>query len=599
MAFKPALIPADVPVVSSPLPGPRAALHAWLAQGWRAAQGDVPLPWGAWNACPVPDADLTHAGALQAARALGQPPRKVAEAWAASLGSHPHVAQVTVVGPGHLNLALTPAGRQALLGDSAPFEPAPPKAPLLLEFVSANPTGPLHVGHARQAVLGDTLARLLRHVGHPVGTEFYTNDAGAQIHWLTVSVALRMREHGGAVLVFERDTPEGEPLPPLPPQGLYFPRDGYHGSDIIAIAQQAVAQGLSPDDTPAVKAFAVQAQSEHQRATLTQLGVAFDGLTSERALHETGEVAAVVEALKPHAYWATHAHQDPEPETPSAPAWFLDTVTFGDQKDRVMVKSNGEVPYFVPDVAYHLDKWNRGWAQALNIQGADHHGTLARVQAGVQWLGLPTGYPQVMFHTMVTVLKDGQPLVASKRAGTALSADDLMAALGVDAFRMAMLDKAPESPLTLDVDAWVSEGLNNPVYAVQYANARLHALLTQAHAAPPGDQVVSWCPAEHTLSKAVMLWEDQVTRAALAHEPVKAAHALRALANTVHAAYQQGPKLRTLTAEAREERVLLYGAAQAALHEGHRLLGIAVKTRMEKVPEEPARPQVKASRRPS
>lgn len=581
MSFRFDLTPADVVVPVLPAPGARASLHAWLVEGWQAAGLPGDLPSGGWQACPVPQADLTHAGALLAAKALRQHPRAWAQAWADALPPHPHVQSITVVGPGHLNLELSDTGWKALLADPGPFEAVSPQEPLLIEFVSANPTGPLHLGHARQAVLGDTLARLMRHAGHTVGTEFYTNDAGVQVDWLVQSVALRMHALQGVPLVFARDTPEGEPLPELPAGGCYFPRKGYHGDDIVALAHAARAAGLEGHPCAALKAFAIDFMSQNQRATLAQLRVDFDGLASEQALHASGQVQATVDALLPHAYHATHARQEADPENAAAqPAWFLDTVSFGDQKDRVMIKADGSVPYFVPDVAYHQNKWARGWTQALNIQGSDHHGTLARVQAGVQWLGLPANYPQALFHTMVSVIKEGVPVVASKREGTAIPAQVLMDQIGVDAFRMAMLDKNPETPLTVDVDTWTSEGLANPVYAVQYASTRLGSLLARCQAEDLGAASAPvWCPAERSLAKAILVWADRIRQAAEAHDPIRLAHAVRDLAGVVHAA-QQAPRLLDLDAPSRSLRIPLFAAAKQAMDLGHHLLGLNVRERM-------------------
>lgn len=566
------------------------ALHAWLQTAWSTVVA-TPLPARGWALCPRPElADLTHAGALLASRSLPRPAREVAQAWADALPPHPWVAAATVEGPGHLNLRLSKAGWQALLDHGvAAFEGVVPPPPTLVEFVSANPTGPLHLGHARQAVLGDVIARLLRRLGGRVATEFFYNDAGVQMDLLVVSVRLRADELQGTVLLFERD---GAQASDLQPGQALFPAAGYHGADIIAHAQAFLDQGGSLADEEALKAHAVAAIQADQKATLALLGVAFDGWVSERDLHKAGYVQAVVDGLMPHAYQALAPRQAdgrvPAGEAATEPAWFLPTTAWGDDKDRVMVKADGSVTYFVPDVAYHLDKWQRGWTRALNIQGSDHHGTLQRVRAGLQLLAPDIGpdYPQVLFHTMIKVVQGGVPVQASKRAGDMLTARQVMGWVGVDAFRLAMLDKRPESQMVLDIDRWTHEGAANPVYAVQYAHARLCSTLDRLADTPPGDTAApDWVPAERRLLAALLLWPDRIDQAAVDRDPVRAATWVRDLAGVIHEAYQQGPKLLGLDAASRAPRGTLFELAAAVLREGGALLGIACPTRMTPRPE--------------
>lgn len=610
------LTPKDVAVFPIPQAPKRQALHAWLRAGWIAAGFSTPFPEDGWDVCPVPEADLTHKAALTAARALRQPPRQVATQWISQLGPHPDVVSVNVVGPGHVNLTLTDTALLDYLAETAPFAPIPDHAPTLVEFVSANPTGPLHLGHARQAVLGSTLTHLLRAQGWCVGTEFYSNDAGNQINTLVQSLAVRMRQQQGALVLFERsltihpDQPASgtgdyylwdEQSGPAPaqspevwtradvmaafPDALWFPGGGYHGQDIVALAKQAVAQGLDDSNPAALQAFAVATIKQWQAATLDSLGVVFDGFASEQALHTSGKVRDVVEALREHAYQARVAAQEkvlPDPDV--APAWFLRTTTFGDDKDRVMEKADGSVPYFIPDVAYHLDKLARGWAHAVNIQGADHHGTLARLRAGVQYLGGPPDYPQALFHTMVSVLRNGQPLVASKRAGTALPADELVRLIGADAFRMSLLSSGPTSELTIDVDAWQQQGLGNPVYAIQYACARLNALGERAQGSAPGvEHNTQFSLAQRELAKQLLVFHDKLLRAAQAMDPVRPAQMMRELASQVHSAYEHAPRLVDLDAPSRDFHGALFASALATLRQGAGILGISAPLRMEPV----------------
>lgn len=610
------LTPKDVSVSPTPQAPKRQALHAWLRDAWHAAGFSIPFPDEGWDACPVPGADLTHKAALVAARALRMPPRQVATQWLSHLEPHPDVVSVDVVGPGHLNLTLTDAAILDYLAESAPFAPIPDHAPTLVEFVSANPTGPLHLGHARQAVLGSTLTHLLRAHGWCVGTEFYSNDAGNQINRLVQSLAVRMRQQQGTLVLFERSLTQdpGQPATgtgdyylwdeqsgPAPaqspdvwtraelvasfPDALWFPAGGYHGADIVALAKQAVEQGLDPGNTSALQAFAVSTIKQWQAATLDSLGVVFDGFASEQDLHTSGKVHAVVEALRKHAYQAQVAAQDKTPPGPEvAPAWFLRTTAFGDDKDRVMEKADGSVPYFIPDVAYHLDKLARGWTCAVNIQGSDHHGTLARLRAGVQYLGGPADYPQALFHTMVSVLRNGQPLVASKRAGTALPADELVRLIGPDAFRMSLMSSGPTSELTIDVDAWQQQGLGNPVYAIQYACARLNALNERAQASAPGaTHDLQFSPAQRELSKQLLVFHDRLLRAALAMDPVRPAQMMRELASQVHSAYEHAPRLVELDAQSRAFHGALFASALATLRQGAGILGVSAPLRMEQV----------------
>ena len=566
-------------------------LHAWLSEGWRRAHG-IDLPSRGWAACPLPqNADLTHAGALLAARGLGQSPRVVADAWVEALSPHPFVTAVEAVGPGHLNLRLSPSGWKALLAHGpAAFETPAVPPPTLVEFVSANPTGPLHLGHARQAVLGDVLARLLKRLGGPVATEFFYNDAGAQIDRLEESVRLRAEELGGAALAFERDGAQAEALPP---DTYLFPSEGYHGAYATDIAQAWLHQGGRPTDA-GLRAFAIAAIQAEQQADLAHLGVVFDGRVSERSLHEDGRVARTVAALRPHAYQALQPNQaDGPPPTDAQPAWFLQTTRWGDDKDRVMVKADGSVTYFVPDVAYHLDKWARGWKRAINLQGSDHHGTLARVRAGVQAVDPTIGpaYPQVLFHTMIRVVKDGRPVKASKRAGDYVTARDVAEQVGVDAFRLAMLDKKPDTPMVLDVDAWLNPCALNPVHSIQYAHARLCSALDKASAAPLGpESAPDWHPAERALLVQLALWESRLGGAALDADPVRAAHLVREMASTVHESYQKGPRLIALDAPSREARVGLYGHAINRLRAASALLGIGCPERMHVPEAAPASP---------
>lgn len=553
-----------------------STLHAWLTQAWHQATG-TSLPTRGWAVCPRSDlADLTHSGALIGSKLLKCPPRQLAEQWLAALPDHAFVERVDIVGPGHLNIRLSDAGLVALLAQPVgAFDPPTPPPATLVEFVSANPTGPLHLGHARQAVLGDVIAKLLTRLGGKVGTEFFYNDAGAQIDRLVHSVQLRIQEAQGAILVFERD---GATQATLKPGEVLFPLDGYHGTYIQELAVAWLAQGGNPSDMEGLRAFSIRTLSNEQKDDLDYLGVHFDGRVSERDLYDSGQVKAVVDGLLPHAYHAQQAKQekgDIDSNTPKA--WFLATTQWNDDKDRVMLKADGSATYFVPDVAYHLDKWNRGWERAINIQGADHHGTLARVQAGVQFLAPNIGndYPHTIFHTMIKVVKNGQPVKASKRAGDYLTAREIAQAVGIDAFRLAMLDKKPDSPMTLDINLWLTQNASNPVYGIQYAHARLCGALAKVALAPVGEvDPGSWQSCERNLLMQLCLWEDRLNGAAQDFDPVRAATITRELASSVHECYQKGPKLLTLAPQAQALRIQLFQAAIDTLKDAGSVLGV-------------------------
>jgi arginyl-tRNA synthetase len=556
-----------------------ASLQQWLSASWQAVHG-VPFPAHAWSACPRLEwGHLTHAAAQQAARALRQSPHVVAQAWVAHLPPHPLVSEVSVVGPGHVNLRLSNAGLAAMVHEALEvFETVPVPPPTLIEFVSANPTGPLHLGHARQAVLGDVLARLLRSLGGQVATEFFYNDAGVQIEWLETSIRLRLLELAGTVLLFERD---GATPDQVGPGQTFFPAATYHGDYVIELAKAWNGDGD-------LRAFAIQEIQQEQKADLAAMGVNFDGYLSEKSLHANGNVARVVEALQPHAYRALQPNQAHEPAPEGAElAWFLETSKWGDDKDRVMVKADGSVTYFVPDVAYHLNKWKRGWTRAINIQGADHHGTLARVQAGVQAVdpSIGPGYPHVIFHTMIKVMKDRQPVKASKRAGGYVTARQVLDLIGPDAFRLSMLEKKPDAPMVLDVDLWLSESDRNPAYGLQVANARLCKALERMKIEAPGNQSLPGLAAvEETTIIELALLGPRLQAAALDLDPVKAAAVGKAFAETVNRLYFTGPKLLELDGPSRQTRVGLYKACIHALLKVSQTLGISLPQWVEPAP---------------
>ena len=400
-------------------------------------------------------------------------PRAIAQALVEALPHSDDIAAIEIAGPGFLNFRLAPsawqrqlrsihsAGRDYGRNDSGNGHCAG------VEYVSANPTGPLHVGHGRAAVIGDCIARVLAANGWDVKREFYYNDAGAQIDNLARSVQARALGKT--------------------PDDAGWPEDGYRGDYIVDVAnaylrgdtvefedsdstQHVVAGGKDPDDLDAIRRFAVAYLRREQNADLAAYGVAFDVYFLESSLYASDKVEETVRELIAHG----HTYED-------GGALWLRTTDFGDDKDRVMRKSDGSYTYFVPDIAYHLSKWQRGYERAITELGADHHGSLKRMHAGLQALdaGIPQGWPEYVLHQMVTVMRGGEEVKLSKRAGSYLTLRDLIEEAGRDATRWFLLARKPDSQLTFDIDLARSQSLDNPVYYVQLSHARICGLWRQ------------------------------------------------------------------------------------------------------------------------
>jgi arginyl-tRNA synthetase len=403
--------------------------------------------------------DYACNAAMQLGKALKQNPRAVAEVILNHLRAPGLIARAEIAGPGFINLTLEAAARQQVVsqvlsaGGQFGRGERGAQRPIMVEFVSANPTGPLHVGHGRQAALGDSICRLLEWQGWRVLREFYYNDAGNQIHNLTLSVQARLRELAGAPLA--------------------LPEDGYQGAYIVDIAR-AYAEANPTDregaDAEAIRQFAVAYLRREQDADLQAFDVRFDSFFLESSLYGDGKVDETVRLLTAGG----HTFED-------GGALWLRTTTFGDDKDRVMRKSDGTYTYFLPDVAYHLDKFRRGFAHVVNVQGSDHHSTVTRVRAGLQALQLdvPHGYPDYVLHQMVTVMKGGEEVKLSKRAGSYMTLRDLIDEAGRDATRYFLVMRKADSHLTFDIDLATRRSDDNPVYYVQYAHARISSVLRE------------------------------------------------------------------------------------------------------------------------
>ena len=406
--------------------------------------------------------------AMQLSKSLRKPPRDIAKALIDALPASNVVGKVEIAGAGFINVFITTQAKQAVVHAVLAAREAYGRSTIGagrkvgVEFVSANPTGPLHVGHGRGAAVGDCLCSLLDAAGWDVTREFYYNDAGVQIDNLTLSVQLRCKG--------------------VSPDDPSWPESGYRGDYIADVAraylakekvdsddQHAQASG-DPDDAEAIRHFAVAYLRREQDLDLRAFGVKFDVFALESALYTDGKVAATVQNLIASGH--TYEQDD---------ALWLRTTDFGDDKDRVMRKTDGGFTYFVPDVAYHLDKWQRGFKRVINEQGADHHSTITRVRAGLQALdqGIPQGWPEYVLHQMVTVLKNGAEVKISKRAGSYVTLRDLIEEVGCDATRYFLAARHPDTQLVFDIDLATSKSNENPVYYIQYGHARIHTVLAQ------------------------------------------------------------------------------------------------------------------------
>jgi len=505
--------------------------------------------------------------ALVLAQSLKGKPRAVAERLVAALELPQSVVRkIDVAGPGFINFFLAEAELAGVLetvlaaGDRYGRSDAGQGRPVNVEFVSANPTGPLHVGHGRQAALGDAIASLLDWTGWRVTREFYYNDGGAQIMQLARSVQARIGElHGRPTTL-----PEG----------------GYHGEYIRDIAERYLAAHPGdPEgaDLDHVRRFAVQELRKEQDADLQALGVTFDVHFLESSLYTTSKVEKTLGRL----VGAGHTYEKDG-------ALWLKTTDFGDDKDRVMRKraeKGGEYTYFLPDVAYHVDKWERGFAREINVQGADHHSTVTRVRIGLQALelGIPAGYPEYVLHQMVTVMKGGAEMKISKRAGSYMTVRELVDEVGRDAVRYFFLMRRGDSHLVFDVDLAKSQTEENPVFYVEMAHARLSGIFRVAGrapetASPDGVNLAALDqPEELLLLKQLADFPSLVAGAAAALEPHRVTGYLEGLARIVHAWYH---KYRVLGEPEEAVRLVLARAVRQVLANGLSLMGVSAPDRM-------------------
>jgi len=522
--------------------------------------------------------DLATNVAMQLAKPARRNPRELAQQIIDALleqpGADALIASAEVAGPGFINFRLTAAAHQAVLdsikqdGDQFGTLPARDEK-ILVEFVSANPTGPLHVGHARQAALGDSLCRVLATQGFEVTREFYYNDAGNQIDNLAISVQARAKG-------IEPDSPD-------------FPADGYKGDYIVDIARDFAAKATVQaadgesvtatgdiDNLDDIRRFAVAYLRREQDLDLQAFGLKFDNFYLESSLYSSGRVEQTVRALTE----AGHTYEQ------DGALWLRTTeLGTGDDKDRVMRKSEGGYTYFVPDVAYHVAKWERGFHHAVNIQGSDHHGTVARVRAGLQGLnlGIPKDFPAYILHKMVKVVRDGAEVKISKRAGSYVTMRDLIDWVGQDAVRFFLVQRRADSEFVFDIDLALSKSEENPVYYIQYAHARICSMLAQSPsditAIEQADASPLTAASEIALLQRLAEYPTVIALAAKELAPHHIAFWLRDCASDFHTWYNSERVL--VDDEALKlARLRLASATRQVLAMGLNLLGVSAPERM-------------------
>jgi len=509
--------------------------------------------------------DIACNVALQLGKRLRRNPRELAATLVAALRALPgyaagDVSDVEVAGPGFINLRLAPRAKLAIVarvlaeGTRFGHAHARPADKVQVEFVSANPTGPLHVGHGRQAALGDAIAALLESQGYAVTREFYYNDAGAQIEKLALSVQARAMG--------------------VRPGDAGWPEEGYNGEYIEDIARDYLSNKGDTADVEAVRKFAVAYLRAEQDADLQAFGVKFDVYFLESSLYTEGKVEQVVTRLAANA--KTYEKDG---------ALWLRTTDYGDDKDRVVRKSDGSFTYFVPDVAYHVTKWQRGFRRVIDVQGSDHHSTVTRVRAGLQALGLgiPAGYPDYVLHSLVKVVRGGEEVRISKRAGTYVTLRDLIDWAGRDAVRFFLVSRKADADFVFDIDLALAKSEENPVYYVQYAHARVCSVFAQWGGDASRLKGVALAPLalerELALAQRIAEFPELARAAAQEFAPHSIAFYLRELAGEFHG-YYNAERILVDDEPLRDARLALCAAVRQTLANGLSLLGVRAPEKM-------------------
>ena len=519
--------------------------------------------------------DFAVTAAMQLAKPLKANPRQVADQLKAALLALPvyqqWVADIEIAGPGFINIRLKPEAKQQIvrevLAEGARFGCQPSNGRrLMVEFVSANPTGPLHVGHGRQAALGDAICNLYETQGWNVYREFYYNDAGVQIGTLATSTQLRIQGFKPGDEQWPEAAYNGDYIQDI--ANDYLARKTVHSDD-----REFSASG-DPDALDDIRLFAVAYLRHEQDLDLKAFSVKFDNYYLESSLYTSGKVDATVQKLR-------EAGKTYEQDG----ALWLKTTDYGDDKDRVMRKGDGSYTYFVPDVAYHITKWERGFDKVINIQGTDHHGTIARVRAGLQaaGVGIPQGYPDYVLHTMVRVVRNGEEVKISKRAGSYVTLRDLIEWTSKDAVRFFLLSRKPDTEYTFDVDLAVQKNNDNPVYYVQYAHARICSVLASwggdVNTLGQVDLSALDTPAAQALMLQLAKFPGMLSAAAADFAPHDVTFYLRELAAAYHS-YYDAERILVDDEAVKQARLALVAATAQVLHNGLAVLGVSAPQKM-------------------
>ena len=521
--------------------------------------------------------DFSSNLAMALAKTLKKNPRELASLIIEKLPSSPLIEKVEIAGAGFINFYLSDKARTFIIHEilknptaygqntSGHDEKGNPQK-VQIEFVSANPTGPLHVGHGRGAAIGDSLARLLKFNGWDVTREFYYNDAGAQIDNLTKSVHARCHN--------------------MDPSDPAFPEDGYRGEYIVEIANtflkkesiecegKTIKASGNIDDLESIRQFSVAYLRHEQDQDLNAFQIKFDIFTLESSFYQNGQIEKVVDSLTKNGF--TYEEDN---------ALWLKTTAFGDDKNRVMKKSDGSYTYFIPDVAYHFNKWERGFKRVINEHGADHHSTITRVRAGLQALkvGIPETYPEYVLHQMITVMKGGEEVKLSKRAGSYVTLRDLIDEVGCDATRYFLVARKPDSQLVFDIDLAKTQNSDNPVYYIQYAHARIAGVLKQwgGDVAQLNNIPIDGLKSsqELTLIKRLSEFPEMVLHASVELAPHTIANYLKDCAADLHS-YYNDTKFLVENEQEKLARLTLISATQIVLKNGLNLLGVNAPEKM-------------------
>ena len=575
----PAALTCPGPVKSSPMLSAKQHLLTALAAELEKLQTGAGVRAAFESPKVAAHGDLACTAAMQLAKGLKQNPRQLSETLRSALLATPAferwVDAIEIAGPGFINIRLKDAAKQAVVHEVLQAaecfgEQAAQSNKVLVEFVSANPTGPLHVGHGRQAALGDAICNLLTTQGQQVYREFYYNDAGVQIGTLANSTQLRAKG--------------------FKPGDAEWPEAAYNGDYIQDIANDFLAgKTVQSDDRSCtasgdvndldgMREFAVAYLRREQDLDLKAFDVRFDNYYLESSLYTSGKVDAAVQKLN-------EAGKTYEQDG----ALWLKSTDYGDDKDRVMRKGDGTYTYFVPDVAYHIAKWARGFTRVVNIQGTDHHGTIARVRAGLQAanVGIPEGYPDYVLHTMVRVMRGGEEVKISKRAGSYVTLRDLIEWTSKDAVRFFLLSRKPDTEYIFDIDLALAQNNDNPVYYVQYAHARICSVLAAWKEKDSGDVAklaqADLSPLQSPQAQALMLalakYPEMLTSAATDFAPHDVTFYLRDLASQYHS-YYDAERILVDDEAVKQARLALVAATAQVLRNGLKVLGVSAPQKM-------------------